>query len=200
MDQGLRDLLANYCNEWSSAVETILGPGARASKIVFNNHFLIPETGAGGFADDGNVLVLAFDVSFQDRNQQIKNLKASFFHESYHIAQGWLGDTILPAIDEAILEGAATVFERVRAGSTPPWGSYDSWETMTKLVPVVTELDTHYDQGKWKYFDEETGQKWVLYRLGTFIVDEMLRNNTGVTIEAAVKMTADDILTKAGLN
>lgn len=181
--QTQRDTITPLLHEWKNEVNKLLGDSANPKKVVFNNYFLIPETGTGGFADDENVLVLAFDPNFHDIDQQLQSLKASYFHESYHIAQGWLGDTVLPPLQESILEGAATVFERSRAHGKPPWGEYESGEAMRRLFDQVSQLGPDYDHEKWKYFDKESGEKWILYKVGTFVVDEALRKNPNLTIE-----------------
>lgn len=199
MDKKLRNELIECLGRWSGEVIDLLGGRAKAARIVFNNYFLIPETGTGGFADEGKVLVLAFDLNFPDKVQQMKNLRASFYHESYHIAQGWLGDVVLPAIDEAILEGAATVFERDRAFSSPLWGEYGTREEMVRLLDRAKHLGDGYDQAKWKFYDGESGQKWILYRLGVFIIDEALTRHPELNIGQIAEMSVREILEKSGL-
>lgn len=191
-----RDVLTPLLDTWRDEVRALLGDASTPSKIVFNNYFLIPETGTGGFADHDNVLVLAFDPNFPDREAQLKSLRSSYFHESYHIVQQWLGDTVLPAIDEAILEGAATVFERDRTDSTPLWGVYDDNDQYMKgLVAQVLNLPSDYDVQKWKYLDEETNEKWILYKVGVYIVDMTLKNKPSLTIESIATMSSSEILT-----
>jgi hypothetical protein len=199
MDEVLREELAQSLTQWTSEVVGLLGIVAKPTKVVFNNYFLISETGTGGFADTGKVLVLAFDLDYQDRIAQMKNLRASFYHESYHIAQNWLGDVVLPAIDEAILEGAATVFERDRALASPLWGAYGAREDMLRLFDLAINLTNDYDQGKWKFYDEESGQKWMLYRIGVFIIDETLKRHPELSIEQIALMSAQEILKRSGL-
>lgn len=43
----LRKELEYHISKWGLEIEQILGTNAIPSSIVFNNHFLIPETGAG---------------------------------------------------------------------------------------------------------------------------------------------------------
>ncbi len=186
----LRDLIQT----WEGEVRALLPNKTAPTQVTFDNSFVIPETGTGGFAAANNVLILAFDSDFQDRQIQFKNLRASYFHESYHIAQGWVGDMVFLPLEEAVLEGAATVFERDRAGSSPGWADYFDRSKMTELYQEVSQLDIHYDRAKWKHYDDATGERWLLYRLGTFIIDEVLKNNAEISIESLVDTKPSEIL------
>lgn len=194
--QELRDSIQT----WEEEVRALLPHGAAPSQVKFDNSFVIPDTGTGGFAAANNVLMLAFDKDFQDRQIQLKNLRASYFHESYHIAQGWVGDMIFKPLEEAVLEGAATVFERDRAGSSPGWADYFERSKMIELYQAVSHLDIHYDRARWKHYDDATGEKWLLYRLGTFIIDEVLKNNAEMSIESLATMKPSQILSRGKLS
>lgn len=190
----LRTLLEDNIDRWQKEIEGLLQGNPTPSLVKFDNTYLIKGHGTGGFADAGNVLILAFQLDYTDRDEQLHKLRASYLHESYHLGQGWVGDVLLSPIDEAILEGAATVFERDRADANPTWSQYYDKNTMIDLLHEISKLDSSYDHQKWKYYDENTGKSHLLYRAGTFIVDEALRLHPGLTIEKLVSYEASEIL------
>ena len=97
-------------------------------------------------------------------------------------------------ISEAILEGAATVFERDKANSRPEWSKYYGKNEMLKLLNEVLGLKSNFDRNKWKYYDKQSGRSHLLYRVGTFIVDEALTNNPEMKIEDLIDKNASFIL------
>lgn len=193
-DIDLRTLLADSIRDWQKEVLYLLPDNPTPSLVRFDNRYIIKGHGTGGFADSNNVLVLAFELGYPDKLEQLKKLRASYLHESYHLGQGWVGDVLLSPIDEAILEGAATVFERDRAGTNPTWSQYYDKATMIDILREVLELGPDYDHQKWKYYDKETDDSHMLYKVGTFIIDEALRSNPDVTIETLVSYQASEIL------
>ncbi len=50
------------------------------------------------------------------------------------------------------------------------------------------------DINKWKFYDPETKRRWIMYRTGTFIVDEALRQNPQLTIESLVALHPSRLL------
>jgi hypothetical protein len=192
-DELTQELTAKIEN-WQQEVASLLPNNPVPSLVKFDNYYLIPGHGTGGFADAGNVLILAYDLKYPNKSEQLNKLRASYLHESFHIGQGWVGDVKLSPIAEAILEGAATVFERDRAGTQPEWSKYYDKNQMYTLLSQVLDLDESYDHDTWKYYDPSTGRSHLLYRLGTFIIDEALARNPELTIESLVTKKADEIL------
>jgi predicted Zn-dependent protease DUF2268 len=164
--------------------------------VEFNNDFVIQQTGTGGHADlRENKLYIAYDPKFKgNKNEQLHNLKGSFYHEAYHLAQGDVDWAHLSAIDEAILEGSATVFEQLKAGSSPLWGKLPDKSTVVEWYNLVTSLPAKYDRNKWKFYNEELREPWILYRVGVFIIREALNKDKKLTIEELATMSAERIL------
>ncbi len=200
MDRALRDSLGSLLDIWAKEVAGLLRDVEQPVGVRFDNSVLIPETGTGGFADEGNMLTLAFDLDYQDKAAQLKNLRASYFHESYHVGQGWVGDMVLEPLPESVLEGAATVFERDRAGSSPGWALYGDEAKMRNLYENVRALKAGYDVGRWKFYNPELNEKWVMYRVGTYIIDQVLKGHKKLNIESLVAESPEDILLLSGLN
>jgi hypothetical protein len=169
------------------------------------NRYLIAETGTGGFAAEANKIIISYDPKFADKKRQEEDLIATVFHEGFHLAQGYNGerfnqDNPLSALDEAIYEGAATVFERERTGNNPPWGKYLDDETMQKWVVELSRLPLKYDWRKWKFLNPKTNERWIMYRTGAYIVDRALKFNKSLKIEDLVHKTPAEIIRLAELD
>ncbi len=191
---------------WEKEVRRLLPALPLQVNVQFNNNWLIDVTGTGGFAHTRNNIELAFDFNFKgDKTKQLNDLRGSYYHECYHLVQNFTGDefddasTPLPAIDNAIYEGAATRFEAIRANSTPPWGEYDSKEVMIGWVEELRLLPPDYDWNRWKFYDEETGNRWIMYRTGSFIVDQALELNSDIEIEDLATLSPKKIFQLAKL-
>ncbi len=190
--------------EWYDEVHQLL-PSLPVIGVDFDNTFLIDGVGVCGFASKADKITLAFDPDFPDKDQQRRDLKGSYFHECFHLVQGYTGDNIhmdvsvLPALESGIYEGAATVFERNKGGSEPSWGKYPDAETMSVWIEEVKKLPPNYDWQQWKWFNQEFGEANMLYRVGTYIVDEALKHNSKLAIEDLASMKAKDVLRLSGL-
>lgn len=186
---------------WDKEARELLPMLSTDLHVVFDNGYLIHETGAGGFAHSRDSIALAFDPSYPDKEVQMENLKGSYFHEAYHTVQGFVGDDDrkISAIHNAIYEGAATVFERERAGSSPPWADYSVFEDPLKVVSEVAELPMDYDWEQWKFYHPEKNERWILYRLGVYIVERALALSPELKIEDLAQREPADILEISGV-
>ena len=168
---------------------------------------LIQETGTGGYAYSPTVLSLAIDNDFKDKEKQLSALVGTIYHESYHLTQGHTGnETKAPAtsaLDSAIYEGCATVFERTYAGVEPLWGDYSmhseeelrQWcEALSRITPDEWLGDEGEVWQRWSFYDAEDGQRWKAYKVGTWVVERCLRE-TGKDIRDLRLMAASDIRT-----
>ncbi len=181
---------------WLGEVRELLPQVPEDVEVVFDNQYLIDLTGTGGFALDENKIALAFSATFEDKETQFKNLRGSFYHECFHLVQGWTGGEAggeIPAIEDALMEGAATVFERDRTQSSPPWADYSDIGNIDHVAEEVESLGVDYDWRKWKFYDSETNTRWILYKIGTYLVDKALANKA-LSIEDIATMDAVEIL------
>lgn len=195
-------LIESKLEIWNREVRELLPMLSPELQVVFDNGYLINETGAGGFAHSRDSVVLAFDPSYSDKHAQMENLKGSYFHEAYHTVQGFVGDDDqkISAIHNAVYEGAATVFERERAGSNPPWADYSIFEEPMEVVSEVADLPMDYDWEQWKFYHPDRNERWILYRLGVYIVDRALSLNPELKIEDLAHREPADILELSGVN
>ncbi len=183
---------------WHIEVQELLPLLPDRFTVEFNDKWIIDTTGTGGYATAVDHIELSFDPNFGGKlDDQLHNLKGSYFHECYHTIQGFVGDvdvSILPAIDNAILEGAATRFESIRLNTSPGWGQYPERGTIEKWFHDVINLSLDYDRAKWQFYNEETNNRWTLYRVGVFVIDEALTNNPNMPIEDLVNKKPIEIL------
>jgi hypothetical protein len=190
--------------QWHQEVRSLLPNMPESLEVGFNNKYLIPDTGTGGFALSPKKIALAFDPNFSgDKHKQLNDLKGTYFHESYHVVQDFTQESAqneMPAIDNAIYEGAATRFESIRAHTRPAWAEYPERGTMLRWLEEVKRLPLDYNWRRYKFYDSESGRRWIMYRLGTFIVDEALANNASLRIEDLSSKSPSEILRLSGLD
>lgn len=198
----LQDDLTKVVKEYEEECRKILKDLPEGIEYCFSNRYIIPETGTGGMALTKTEIELAFDPFFEDQQSLFRDLRATVFHELYHVAQGWTGDEAfspearLTPLHNALLEGAATVFEREYAGSNPLWGQYDkdSIEDLFNLLKEVTVDDFHENWQKYKFYWPEKDIRWLSYKVGVWIIDEVLRLNPGLDIIDLLKLDPEEIL------
>lgn len=193
--------------EYFVEVRGILTELPEKLNIYLLNDMLIPETGEGGFAYSSDIVTVSFDLNFKDKALQKAALRGTVFHESYHLVQGHTSQSptaeYRSALDSAIYEGCATVFEREYAKSYSPWGDY-SQHTKDELERWVKELrrinidDFAQDKDgiwrRWAFYDEQSGQRWRLYKVGTWLVELALARSRKDILELK-NMSAGDIET-----
>jgi len=184
---------------WRNELYGLLPSVPENLEIDWDNRWLISNTGTGGATLTTHKIALAFDPKFEgDKAQQLADLKGSYYHEAFHTVQGWTFEDTrekeISAIEQAIFEGAATVFERERAGTKPLWGVADDKDAIRKWLEEIRQLPLDYDFRKYKFYDPETGRRWILYRVGTYIVDQALRNNPKLRIEDIATKEPEEIL------
>ena len=173
--------------------------------VVWDVNLIIPGNGTGGTLLEPDLLGIGYDPDFKDKELLAKNLRATILHECFHSVQGWSdrNPTLIPEtlLEDAVLEGAATVFEREKGGTSPFWSKYEDDETMQKWLE---EIETQkLDPNLYKYnvykFGEVNGTKWMLYKLGTLIIDKLLATNLNLKIEDLASKKPKELLALAGI-
>lgn len=176
-------------------------------QVYVYNEDIIPETGTGGYAYSPTILSLAIDNDFKDKNLQRASLIGTIFHESYHLVQGHTGNdtraTYTSALDSAVYEGCATIFEREYTSETPLWGDYSmhtknelqSWRDALSQISISDWLkDDGTSWQQWSFYDSSDNQRWKSYKVGTWIVEAYLQK-TGKDIRDLRRMSAIEITT-----
>jgi uncharacterized protein YjaZ len=175
-------------------------------KIYFDNWYLITETGEGGFAYSPDILTMAFASNFTNTKLQAAHVRSTVFHESYHLAHGHTYEqSTLPyrhALDSAIYEGCASVFEREYTQPDLLPGDYSACsesqlqEWRDALANISNDDYKNGDTGlwvKWALYDKEANERWRVYKVGTWLVDRALQNSGGDILDFR-KLTAEQIL------
>lgn len=168
-------------------------------QIYFSDYGILEETGIGGYAYSSNIITISLDPNFDDREKQEANMRPTVFHESFHLSQRFTGeDGPFSAVDNALYEGMATVFEREHTGVFEPYGDYrqisiemlKQWAAeLRKLSAEVFADEDVYS--KWKFYHPELKERWIAYRTGTWIVDEVLKKKGLTILDLRTKKAAD---------
>ena len=167
--------------------------------IYFSNRNILAETGVGGHAHNFEIITISIDPAFKNKQKQANDVRATIFHEAFHIYQNFTYEgPLYSAIESAIYEGTATVFERQYAGVMQPYGDWHTTKMAklkqwTKLLSNISVEDYEKDWQQWKFFHEDFQEQWISYKVGAYIVDEVLRRYALDIIELRNK-TAKEVL------
>jgi uncharacterized protein YjaZ len=160
---------------------------------------IMKELGVGGYAYSSEIMSLGFALDFEDKVEQLAQLKSTIFHEALHISQGYTGSGETTQMIECLAyEGLATVFEREILGNRQPYGEYpNNEELIMEWIDSIKNINTPWDYSvyrKWAFRDPETGERWILYKGGTWLIDQILKKNKSLSVLDLTKMTAKEIL------
>jgi hypothetical protein len=174
--------------------------------FVWDKNLIIPGNGTGGTLLEPTLLGIGYDPDFEDKDLLAKNLRATILHECFHSAQGWSdkNPTVIPEtlLEDGVLEGAATVFERQYGRTSPLWASYEDDDTMKKWFIEINKqiLDPNSESYNTYKFGEVNGVKWMLYKLGTWIIDKVLEGNSDLTIKQLATREPKELIKLAGIS
>lgn len=181
--QSLKEMVLEFWNE----VHLILPELPEGLEVTINNERLIQDTGVGGFVSGNGKVVLSFDPNFPDKPLQRHNLRGTIFHQAYHMIQGHsFANPVAEydtALDYAIYEGTAIVFEQKYADSYPAWGDYhqvptsilDEWRTELSNIPIYRYLAKDEIWQEWSSATNNPRDSWRSYKVGTRLVNDYLK-------------------------
>jgi uncharacterized protein YjaZ len=166
-------------------------------EIYFSDYGIIPESGLGGFAYSPTTITISIDPNFKDKEKQLKEIRPTIFHESFHVLQNYTGASgPFSAIDNAIYEGMATVFEREYCGIWQPYGDYRE-TTEQKLEQWIDDLeklslkDFEKNYSEWKFYHSKFKERWIVYKAGTWIIDQVLQKHKLRILDLSNKTAAE---------
>ncbi|MBC7868738.1 hypothetical protein H7X69_00975 [Candidatus Saccharibacteria bacterium] len=175
-------------------------------KLFVKEQQITEEIGTSGFAYSHDIINLEFDKNFPDQHAQMVDLRGTIFHESYHIKQSYTLSHLaergpLAMIETSIYEGCATVFEREHAGTKPLFGDYkqhspDELDAWLNKIRSIKNGFSRNDWEKWAFYNPELKEKWIIYKLGTHVVDKVLSDGSLDILDLQDK-SAKDILALA---
>ena len=157
----------------------------------------IPETGDGGWLKHSRLVILSIDPGLPYGEEALlTNVRHTVFHELNHSARYENEIYHVSFIDKCILEGLATVFEREYAKYRPLYGEYDPANMDAWLAEIMDE-DTRIDYYQYM-FRHDDGRRWIGYKVGTYLIDEAMKNSGKSVIELTLLECAQ-ILKLAGV-
>lgn len=149
------------------------------------------QSGVGGFAESPRQLNIAVARNFSDTASQLRNLRAVVFHELFHINQGFTFEqSPFTALEAAIYEGCAVTFEREYGGGNATYADFSqhSEDELTSWYRQLENVGTEYFEDravwhKWAFYNPELNQKWIIYKVGVWLVGKIIEKNTTSTLE-----------------
>jgi len=171
-------------------------------RVMLGTNYDYGEDGVTGSAVSANEMKIGIDSSAQDRSKQHERIRPIVFHEGYHMAQGFHLGSRFSALESAIYEGCATIFERDYAGSTPKWADYSKEDTATlqrwyEAMKGISAEQYFEPSGetwrKWAFYDPEADESWRVYKVGVWLVEGALKSSN-LDIMQLNSMTASEIL------
>ena len=189
-------------NHSYAALKKILPTLPEKLQIYFGTNYDYGETGVTGSALDDDSIKIGINPKVEDRKKQHDEIRSLVFHEGYHVAQGFHLGNQFSALESAVYEGCATAFERDYAESVPDWAHYQKegeeklrqWAESMKPITAEQYFEPSGETWKkWAFYDPETNESWRVYKVGTWIVDDVMRKNNLTAVDLN-SMNASEIL------
>ena len=126
-----------------------------------------------------------------------EEMRSTIYHEIHHIKRGFFGfsKNKVSLLDALFSEGLATVFALEQVPHyIPKWSEYTG-TFIKKWIPQVKKqkFDTNYSHDEW-FFGAKEKPFQLGYKLGTYLVDEIKKNNPKLTATKLVKKNVKDLL------
>lgn len=166
-------------------------------QIYFGNYGIVPESGVGGFAYASDIITISVDPGFKDKKKQLDDIRPTIFHEAFHLYQNYTGESgSFSAIENAIYEGMATVFEREYCDVWQPYGDYretseDNLKQWLKDLQQLSLEDFQNTYREWKFYHPKLKKRWIVYKVGTWITDRVLEKHKLTILDLSTKTAAD---------
>lgn len=167
--------------------------------IAFTAEGSEESTGVGGFSVSPHRINIALMKDFHDVALQQSNLRGVVFHELFHVNQGFtFAQSPFTALDAAVYEGCAVVFEREYGGGVAIYADYhqhtdeelSGW--LEQLRNVGTQYFEDYDTWqKWAFYHPELDQKWIIYKVGAWLIERILTQRDLTILDLADKKPAE---------
>lgn len=196
-----RDFL-NEINKSYDELKELLPKLPQILKVYFGTNYDYGESGVTGSALSVESIQIGIDPVVDNRDKQHAKIRSIVFHEGYHVSQGFHLGQKFSALESAVYEGCATVFERDYAQSSPKWGDYQKegeeklreWYEAMKSITAEQYFEPSGETWKkWAFYDPDTNESWRVYKVGTWIVDDVMIKN-GLTAIDLNSLTAERIL------
>jgi len=191
-----KPLEASISQYYDEVCKLLLGL-PKTVKIYFSDYGIIPESGIGGYAYSNDIITISIDPDFQNKKKQLNDIRPTIFHEAFHQYQRYTGESgSFTAIENAIYEGMATVFEREFCGVWQPYGDYreateDNLSQWLKDLKELSPEDFQDTYDEWKFYHPKLKERWIVYKVGTWIIDQVLNKQKLSIIDLSTRNAAD---------
>lgn len=205
-----KDLPAEYKGKLRKIIELhakramrLLGVKLLNITVYPKKSAVIPETGEGGFALEGDWMQIAIDPTRKKSELDkiiTEIIPSTIYHEMHHIARenclGY-GKTLLESV---VSEGLADAFAE---GQWPlfkaPWSQY----TLKEIQPFLKQFSKEknnkkYWHGDW-FFGQGEKPRWLGYKLGSYIMDNVKEKNKKITSRKLTAYKAEKIVKISGI-
>lgn len=205
-DQAVNSLFLPKIKESYDELKILLPNLPETLNIEFGANYDYGEDGVTGSALSSNSMKIGIRINQEDRTSQFARIRPVVMHEGYHIGQGFYNSDPCSALEAAVYEGCATVFERDYLESAPKWADYSMHDEATLQhwldeVKTIT-ADQYFESSgetwrKWAFYDAETDASWRIYKIGTWLVDAVIRK-TGFDAIKLNSLSANEIMNYLG--
>jgi hypothetical protein len=200
-NQAVNSLFLPKIQESYDELRVLLPHLPETMNIEFGTNYDYGEDGVTGSALSPNSMKIGIRIDQEDRTSQFARIGSVVKHEGYHIGQGAYNSEPCSALEAAVYEGCATIFERDYLGSNPRWADYSMHDEKT-LQSWLDEIrtitaDQYFEPSgetwrKWAFYDAETDASWRIYKTGTWLVETVMRK-TGLNAIELNSLSADEI-------
>lgn len=160
--------------------------------IEFGTNYPYGEDGVTGSALSPDSMKIGIRIDQDDRTSQYRKVKQVVMHEAYHIGQGFYNSKPCSALEAAIYEGCASVFEKEYLSIAAKWTNY-AQHTDEELFGWLEQIkninaDQYFESSgetwrKWAFFDPDTGESWRIYKTGTWLIEKIIAKNDVNSLE-----------------
>lgn len=164
----------------------------QAINIEFGTNYPYGEDGVTGSALSPDSMKIGVRIDQVDRTSQYRKVKQVVMHEAYHIGQGFYNSKPCSALEAAIYEGCASVFEKEYLSIAAKWTNY-AQHTDEELFGWLEQIknidaDQYFESSgetwrKWAFFDPDTGELWRIYKTGTWLIEKIIAKNDVNSLE-----------------
>lgn len=194
------ELGRGFQNKYVKAVEAAYKKAARllpfgSKHLTFvvqpREYWLANVSKDNGRALNAGLIELAFHpkTARTKPSKILGQVEPLVLHEMNHAAR--YSAKILPKtfLDNCINEGLAVVFAREYTGYKAPWDKYP--KEVTKWLKEVQKAGKCIDWYHYMFLHPD-GRPWIGYKVGTYVIDQAMKNS-GKTVIELTKMECRDI-------
>lgn len=201
-DQAVNGLFLPKIKESYEDLRVLLPHLPKTMNIEFGTNYDYGEDGITGSALSPNSMKIGIRIDQDDRACQFARIGLVVKHEGYHIGQGFYNSKPCSALEAAVYEGCATVFERDHLGSNLKYADYSMHDenTLRHWLDEIRAItaDQYFESSgntwrKWAFYDAETKSSWRVYKVGTWMIDNVI-SRTKLSAIDLNDMTAEQIL------